>query len=73
MLRCDVSGYISNSNTLKSMYYAHFHSIIKYGIIFWGNSSNSGKIFTLQKKFVRIMAAAQPRTSYRSLFKQSET
>jgi len=26
--------YISNINTLKSIYYAYFHSIIKYGTIF---------------------------------------
>jgi len=53
----------SDNNTFKSIYYACFHSIIKYGIIFGGDSSNSGKIFTLQKKGVRIMAVAQPRTS----------
>jgi hypothetical protein len=41
----------------------------KYGIIVWGNSSNSRKIFTLQKKIIRTMAAAQPRTACRSLFK----
>jgi len=51
----------SNINTLKSIYYAYFHSIIKCGIIFWANSSNSGKIFTLQKKIIIIMADAQPR------------
>jgi len=32
-------------------------------------SSNSGKIFALQKKIVRFMAGAQPRTLCRSLFK----
>jgi hypothetical protein len=47
-------------------------SIIKDGIISWGNSSNSGKIFTLLKKMVRIMAVAQPRTSCRCLVKQLE-
>ena len=41
--------HISNNNTLKSIYFAYFHSIIKYGIMFRGNSSNSKKIFTLQK------------------------
>jgi hypothetical protein len=41
-------------------------------IIFWGNSFNSGKIFSLQKKIVRIMVRAQPRTSCRRLFKQLE-
>jgi hypothetical protein len=51
--------HISNINTLKSYYYAYIHSVIKYGIFFWGNSSNSGKISTLQKKIVRIMAGAQ--------------
>jgi hypothetical protein len=45
------------------------HSIIKFGIIFWGNSSKSRKIFTLQKKIIRLMVAAQHRTSRRSLFK----
>jgi hypothetical protein len=54
--------HFSNINTLKSVYYAYFHSVIKYGIIFWGNSSNSGKIFTLKKKIIRIMAGIQPRT-----------
>jgi len=51
----------------------HTFIIIKYGIIFWGNSLYSEKIATLQKKVVRIMAGTQPRTSCRSLFKQSGT
>jgi hypothetical protein len=54
--------HISNINTVKSIYNAYFHSVIKCGIILWGNSSNSVKIFTLQKKIIRIMADAQPRT-----------
>ena len=64
--------HISNINILKSIYYAYFHSIKKYGIFFGSNYSNSGKIFTLQKKIVRITADAQPRTSCRSIFKQLE-
>ena len=43
-------GHISNINTLKSIYYAYCHSVIKYGIIFGGNSSNCGKIFTYKRK-----------------------
>jgi hypothetical protein len=39
--------HISNINTFQSVYCAHFHSVVKCGIIFWGNSSNSGRIFTL--------------------------
>ena len=41
---------ISNINTLKSIYYAYFHFIIKYRIVFGGNSSNSGKIFHYTKE-----------------------
>jgi hypothetical protein len=28
--------HISNTDTLKSVYFAYFHSIIKHGTIFWG-------------------------------------
>ena len=65
--------YICNNDTLTSMYFAYFHSIVlSYGIIFWGNSSNSRKIFTLQKRIIRIMVGAHPRTSCRTLFKRLE-
>ena len=64
--------HISSINPLKSIYYVYVHSIIKYRLIFWGNSSNSGKSFTLQKKTLRIMVGSQPGTSRVSLFKQLE-
>ena len=63
---------ISNIDTPKSIYCAHFHSVIIYGIVFWRNSSNSGKIFTLQEKVIRLKAGAPNRTSCRSPFKQLE-
>jgi mannose/fructose/N-acetylgalactosamine-specific phosphotransferase system component IID len=59
-----------NQNTLKSIYFTYFHSIVKYGIILGGNSPNSRKIFTLQKHIIRIMIGAHPRTSCRRLFKK---
>ena len=40
--------HISNITTLKSVYYAYFHSLQKTEL--WDNSSNSRKIFTLHKK-----------------------
>jgi hypothetical protein len=64
--------HIVNTDILISVYFAHFHSIIKYEIILWGNSSNSTKILTLQKKIVRLTAGVKPRNSCRSLFKRSE-
>jgi hypothetical protein len=63
------------SDTLKWIYFAYFHCY-KILIFSWGGggvySSNSGKIFTSQKKIVRIMAGAKPRTSCTSLFKELE-
>jgi hypothetical protein len=63
--------HISSINTLKSVYSTYFHSVIKYRIIFRGNSSNSRNIFALQKK-IRIMVGAHPRTPCRSLLKKLE-
>ena len=54
--------YICNNDTLRSIYFAYFHSIASYGIIFGGNSSNSKKIFYLQKRIITIMVDAHPRT-----------
>jgi hypothetical protein len=42
------------ANTLKVIYYSYFHFIMTYGLIFWGNSPDSIKIFRLQK-IIRIM------------------
>ena len=65
--------HISNSNSVTSIYCTYFYSFITMDYFLGGNSSNSGKIFTLQKKIIRIMAGAQPRTSCRSLFTQDFT
>jgi len=46
----------------KSIYYACFHCYKTWNN-FLGNSSDSGMIFTLQKKIMRIMAGVQPITS----------
>jgi hypothetical protein len=34
-----------SQETLKMVYHAYFHSIMNYGLIFWGNSSHS--LFTI--------------------------
>jgi hypothetical protein len=64
--------HISATLMLPNQFLAHFYSIMKYGIIFWVNSCYSRKIFTLQKKIIRVMASVKPRSSCRSLFKRLE-
>jgi hypothetical protein len=51
------------------VYYSYFHSIMTYGLIFWGNSSNSAKMFKTQKNIIRIITECKIRDSCRDLFK----
>jgi hypothetical protein len=46
---------IMSQKSLRMIYFAYVHSIMTYGIIFWGNSPYSIKIFRIQKKVVRIV------------------
>jgi hypothetical protein len=39
--------------TLKFVYVAHFHSLIRYGIIFWENSTTVHKVFYSSKKDIK--------------------
>jgi hypothetical protein len=39
-----------NPDILHMVYLVYFHSILTYGIIFWGNSTNVHQVFKLQKK-----------------------
>jgi hypothetical protein len=59
--------YISNIITLISVYLAYFHSVIKYGIILWGNSSSRGKMFTLQKKIAEFWQVLNQNCMYKSV------
>jgi hypothetical protein len=60
--------HILNLETLKVVYFAHFHSLISYGITFWGNSPTMHKVFLVQKMILRIMLGLGPRCSCRSWF-----
>jgi hypothetical protein len=42
-------------DAFRTVYDAYFHSLIKYGIVFWGNSSNESKVFLFQKWVIRII------------------
>jgi hypothetical protein len=59
-------------DTLKLIYYAHVHSIMRYGVIFWGNSPGAKKVFKLQKKIIRIITHTRPRDPCKEIFKNTE-
>lgn len=58
------------ASSLIQVYYAIFESHIRYGIIFWGNSSkmNVNKILLIQKKAVRVLAGLQYKESCKEHF-----
>ena len=58
--------------TLRMVYFAYVHSIMSYGITFWGNQPYSDKIFKIQKRAIRIITNSRMRDSCRELFKKLE-
>lgn len=61
---------VTDIPVLLMFYYAQFHSLISYGIIAWGISGESERLFRLQKKALRFIMGVPRRTSCRELFKQ---
>jgi len=57
-------------NVLRSTYFSYVHSIMSYGLIFWGNSTDSDDIFKIQKRIIRIIANSNKNASCRELFKK---
>jgi len=50
------------------IYYSYFQFVMTYGLLFWGHSSDSMKIFILQKKIIRIIMGCKSSGSCRKLF-----
>ena len=46
-------------NTLRMIYYSYFHSVMTYGLLFWGNSPDSIKIFRLQRRLLELWQAVE--------------
>jgi len=57
-------------HVLQKIYFAYFHSVMTYGIIFWGNSHLSSNIFKIQKRALRIMTNKSKRETCRPLYNQ---
>jgi hypothetical protein len=57
-------------DVMKMIYFSHVHSVISYGIIFWGNSHLSDSIFKIQKRIIRVITNSGRRDSCRELYKK---
>lgn len=54
--------------TCKVVYFAYIESILRYGIIVWGNSTDFNRLFISQKSIIRTICKAPFRESCRQLF-----
>jgi hypothetical protein len=43
---------IRNIQTLRSVYFAHFLSLVNHRITLWGNTNSTCKVFLLSKKYI---------------------
>ena len=50
-------------NVLRTVYFSYFHTLLSYGIIFWGNSRLNANIFKIQKRIIRIITNKSKRES----------
>lgn len=57
-------------SAVKTAYYGNFYSLMKYGIIFWGQSIHFNEILKIQKKAIRIILKLGYRDSCRGIFKK---
>jgi len=57
-----------SQETLKMIYYAYFHSIMIYGLTFWGKFSHEAKILKIHKNIIRIITGCRSRDLCRYLF-----
>ena len=69
---CYAIRYVKHSmseDTIRTIYFSYFHSILSYGIIFWGNLHTVIIFLKLKKRIIRIIMNAKNRDSCRQLFK----
>lgn len=58
-----------SQETLRTAYYALFHSVMSYAIMAWGHSSHAARVFRLQRRIIRLMAGIGYRDDCRNAFR----
>lgn len=59
-------------HTALTTYYAYAYAWLSYGIILWGNSTDTPSLFTLQKKLIRILTNIDQMDSCQPYFKKHQ-
>jgi len=50
----DVKKYLE-PHALRTLYFANFENVMRYGIIFWAPNSSAQSIFVIQKRIIRVI------------------
>ena len=59
-----------STDILRMICFSYAHSVMSYGIIFWGNKHSNKNIFKIQKRIIRIIANIGNHESCRQAFKE---
>lgn len=60
----------TNLKTAILAYHAYVESLLRYGLIIWGNSTDQNRTFVAQKKCIRALYGLQPDESCQPVFKK---
>lgn len=61
---------ITNVQTAIMSYHAYVESVLRYGLIMWGNSTDQNRAFVAQKKCIRAIYGLQSDDSCRPIFQK---
>lgn len=60
---------VASRDTALTAYFAYVESVLRYGLLVWGNSTDVNKAFVAQKKCIRSIVGVAPDVSCKQLFK----
>jgi hypothetical protein len=63
---------ILSPNLICNIYFTKFHSLLRFGLLFWEGAGGelTTRILRIQKRVIRLMVGVSSRTSCRQLFKE---
>lgn len=62
--------YLVSKEVLVKIYYWCFHSVLSYGVMFWGAATDAERISILQKRAIRLISKDERLAHCRPLFKE---
>ncbi|KAG7298687.1 hypothetical protein JYU34_017093 [Plutella xylostella] len=58
----------ADKSTALTAYHGYVASVLRYGLILWGNARDINRVFIVQKRCIRAICSAAPRDTCKPLF-----